>query len=143
GVTIISIKDVVNLLRKKKTILNPAEVKQVAGAGGRLFPAYSANRLAEHITVDRDQWLSLMDALRTIRERDGDASDLLDRLSQIETDLARQADLTGRSGMPLAVAGGLSGAAISGGSTGSGTTFEDPSSTGSGESGDLAPVTSL
>jgi nuclease-like protein len=158
GVTIISIKDVVNLLRKKKTVLNPAEVKRVAAAGARLFPAYAANRLAEHITVDRDQWLSLMDALRTIRERDGDASDLLDRLSQIETDLARQADLTGRSGMPLSVAGGLSGSAIAdddlAAGTGTGTALDDSTAggpAGAGATGGgqhradsgLAPVTSL
>jgi hypothetical protein len=105
GVTVISIKDVVGFVRNKKTQINPANVKKVAAVAERLFPAFSTNRLAEHITVDRDQWLSLMDALRTIRERDGDASDMLERLRQIESDLARQADLTGRTGMPVAVAG--------------------------------------
>jgi hypothetical protein len=143
GVTIISHKDVVNFARGKKTQLNPADVKKVAGAAERMFPAYSANRLAEHITVDRDQWLSLMDALRTIRERDGDASDMLDRLSQIETNLARQADLTGRSGVPLTVAGGVSGAAISGSDAPEpGAGFDDDGIADSGD-GRLAPVTSL
>jgi hypothetical protein len=107
GVTIISIKDVVGYLRNKKANLSPSDVKKVAAAAERLFPAFSTNRLAEHITVDRDQWLGLMDALRTIRERDGDATDpaILERLRQIENELARQADLTGRAGMPLAVTG--------------------------------------
>lgn len=136
GVTIISHKDVVNFVRTKSTQLNPADVKKVAAAAGRLFPAYSSNLLAEHITVDRDQWLSLMDALRTIRERDGDASDLLDRLAQIEAELARQAD-PGRSGMPLAVAGGVTGAALSGSDP------SDESAPGGGSDGELARVTSL
>lgn len=142
GVTVISIKDVVGVFRKKKPVLNPAEVKRVAAAGARLFPAYSANRLAEHITVDRDQWLSLMDALRTIRERDGDASDLLDRLSQIETDLARQADLTGRSGMPLSVAGGVTGSAISAADERRTNAISDDDASSGDDSG-LAPVTNL
>jgi hypothetical protein len=111
GVTVISIKDVANFIRKKPGRLNPGEVRQIAAAAERLFPAYSANRLADQVTVDRDQWLSLMDALRTIRERDGDASDLLDRLAQIEADLGRQADVAGRAGMPLAVPGRADGAA--------------------------------
>jgi Nuclease-related domain len=103
GVTIINIKDVVGYVRSRPGRLNPAEVKQIVAAVERLFPAYSANQLAEQIVVDRDQWLTLMDALRTIRERDGDASDLLDRLAQIENDLGRKADSTPRSGLPLAV----------------------------------------
>ncbi|MCM3882399.1 nuclease-related domain-containing protein [Frankia sp. R82] len=120
GVTIISIKDVSTFIRKKAGRLNPGEVRQIVAAAERLFPAYTANRLAEHVTVDRDQWVTLMDALRTIRERDGDASDMLDRLAQIEADLGRQADLgpqagieaaavsdraDGRGGVPLAVPG--------------------------------------
>ncbi|KJE24492.1 nuclease-like protein [Frankia torreyi] len=105
GVTIISIKDVANFIRKKPGRLNPGEVRQIIAAAERLFPAFSANRLADQVTVDRDQWLTLMDALRTIRERDGDASDMLDRLAQIEADLGRQADLSERTGMPLAVPG--------------------------------------
>ncbi|MCK9897656.1 nuclease-related domain-containing protein [Frankia sp. AgB32] len=103
GVTIISIKDAANFIRKKPGRLNPGEVRQIIAASERLFPAYSANRLAEQVSVDRDQWLALMDALRTIRERDGDASELLDRLAQIEADLGRQADVGARAGMPLAV----------------------------------------
>jgi len=105
GVTIISIKDVANFIRKKPGRLNPGEVRQVVAAAERLFPAFSANRLADQVTVDRDQWLTLMDALRTIRERDGDASDMLDRLAQIESDLGRQADVSARAGMPVASAG--------------------------------------
>ncbi|CAO5190355.1 Nuclease-like protein [Frankia sp. AiPs1] len=105
GVTIISIKDVANFIRKKPGRLNPGEVRQIATASERLFPAFTANQLAEHVSVDRDQWLTLMDALRTIRERDGDASDMLDRLAQIEADLGRQADAGSRGGVPLAVAG--------------------------------------
>jgi hypothetical protein len=127
GVTIISLKDIVGFLRNKKTQINPANVKKVAAAAERLFPAFSTNRLAEHITVDRDQWLSLMDALRTIRERDGDASEMLERLRQIENDLARQADLTDRTGMPLAVAGD-----------------DDPAgASGDADDGVIAPVTNL
>jgi hypothetical protein len=103
GVTIINIKDVVGYVRSRPTRFNPAEVKRVVAAVERLFPPFSANQLAEQIVVDRDQWLTLMDALRTIRERDGDARDLLDRLAQIETDLGRQADRAPRSGLPLAV----------------------------------------
>ncbi|MCL9793267.1 nuclease-related domain-containing protein [Frankia sp. AgKG'84/4] len=103
GVTIISMKDVANFIRKKPGRLNPGEVRQIIAASERLFPAFSANRLADEVTVDRDQWLALMDALRTIRERDGDASELLDRLAQIEADLGRQADVGTRAGMPLAV----------------------------------------
>ena len=119
GVTIISIKDVVNYIRRKPGRLNPGEVQQIVAATERLFPAYSANRLAEQITVGRDQWLTLMDALRTIRERDGDASEMLDRLAQIESDLGRQADLINRTGMPLAVPGRAgAGEATSGGADG-------------------------
>ncbi len=103
GVTIISMKDVANFIRKKPGRLNPGEVRQIIAASERLFPAFSANRLADEVSVDRDQWLALMDALRTIRERDGDASELLDRLAQIEADLGRQADVGTRAGMPLAV----------------------------------------
>ncbi|WP_163551906.1 nuclease-related domain-containing protein [Candidatus Frankia alpina] len=105
GVTIISIKDAANYIRKKPGRLNPGEVRQIVAAAERLFPAFSANRLADQVTVDRDQWLILMDALRTIRERDGDASDMLDRLAQIEADLGRQADAGERTGMPLTVPG--------------------------------------
>ncbi|MCK9874379.1 NERD domain-containing protein [Frankia sp. Ag45/Mut15] len=122
GVTIISIKDVANFIRKKAGRLNPGEVRQIVSAAERLFPAYSANRLSQHVTVDRDQWVTLMDTLHTIRERDGDASDLLDRLAQLEDDLRRQADPTprptaddptgllvpgadSRGGVPLAVPG--------------------------------------
>ncbi|ABW09702.1 conserved hypothetical protein [Parafrankia sp. EAN1pec] len=102
GVTIISVKDVVKYVRSKPGRLNPGQVQQVLAAAQRLFPPYSSNRLAEHVVVDRDQWLTLMDALRTIRERGGDASEMLERLAQIEADLGRQADLIDRAGMPLA-----------------------------------------
>ncbi|WP_101833548.1 nuclease-related domain-containing protein [Frankia canadensis] len=111
GVTIISIKDVANFIRKKPGRLNPGEVRQIIAAAERLFPAFSANRLADQVTVDRDQWLTLMDALRTIRERDGDASGMLDRLAQIEADLGRQADVDARAGMPLAMPGQATGGA--------------------------------
>lgn len=106
GVTIISIKDVANFIRKKPGRLNPGEVRQIVAASERLFPAFSANRLADEVTVDRDQWLALMDALRTIRERDGDASELLDRLAQIEASLGRQGDVGARAGMPVATPAG-------------------------------------
>ncbi len=99
-VTIISLKDVNTFIRNRPQRLNPMDVTKVVAAAERLFPAYTANRLATDITVDRDHWIALMDALRTIRERDGDARDILDRLAQIEQDLGLQADPSGRPGLP-------------------------------------------
>jgi hypothetical protein len=100
GVTVISIKDVIGYVRSRPSRLNPAEVKQVVTAVQRLFPPFTGDRLTDQVTMHRDQWVLLMDALRTIRERDGDATDLLDRLAQIESDLGRQADGFARRGIP-------------------------------------------
>ncbi len=41
-----------------------------------------------------------MDALRTIRERGGDATDMLDQLAKIESDLTQLAETSGQSGIP-------------------------------------------
>ncbi len=41
-----------------------------------------------------------MDTLRTIRERGGDATDMVDRVAKIESDLARLAEAGGRSAIP-------------------------------------------
>lgn len=98
-VTIISLKDVNSYIRHRPLRINPLDVNKVVAASERLFPPYTANRLATDITVDRDHWIALMDALRTIRERDGDARGVLDRLAQIEQDLALQADPEGRPGL--------------------------------------------
>ncbi len=100
GVTLISLRDLVSYVRGRPDRLNPAEVTKVVAVLQRLFPPYSANQLADHVTLDRDQWLTLMDALRTILERDGDATGMLDRLTRIENDLARIAEPGVRSGIP-------------------------------------------
>lgn len=122
NVTVINVKDVVEYVRHKQGRLNPGQVQQVIDASQRLFPPYSSNQLAEHVVVDRDQWLLLMDALRTIRERGGDASEMLDRLAQIEADLGRQADLIGRRGLPTTRSGASAadGGSASGGEGGPG-----------------------
>ncbi len=102
GVTLISLKDLVSYVRARPDRLNPAEVTKVVAAVQRLFPPCSFDRPAGHLAVDRNQWLAVMDALRTIRERDGDATGMLDQLAQIETDLARIAEPSGRSAIPAA-----------------------------------------
>ncbi|WP_322759173.1 nuclease-related domain-containing protein [Frankia sp. Cr2] len=109
GVTLISLKDLVSYVRGRPARLNPAEVTKVIAVVQRLFPTYSPNELADAVTVDRDQWLTLMDALRTIRERGGDATDMLDRLAKIESDLARRAEPSDRSAIPTARTNGDSG----------------------------------
>ncbi|WP_018636240.1 nuclease-related domain-containing protein [Parafrankia elaeagni] len=118
GVTVINVKDVVNYVRNRPGRLNPGQVQQVISAAQRLFPPFSSNRLAEHVVVDRDQWLTLMDALRGIRESGGDASGMLDRLAQIEADLARQADLIDRAGLPTSRSADTAGAAPPGAGVG-------------------------
>ncbi|MDT3446531.1 MULTISPECIES: nuclease-related domain-containing protein [unclassified Pseudofrankia] len=100
GVTIINIRSIVDWARGRPRRLNPAEVKQVVAAARTLFPAFIDNRSIEQVTLHRDQWLMLMDTLHTIRERDGDASDLLDRLASLEAQLSRQADGFTRTGIP-------------------------------------------
>ncbi|WP_131773819.1 nuclease-related domain-containing protein [Candidatus Protofrankia datiscae] len=105
GVTLISLKDLVSYVRGRPDRLNPAEVTKVVAVAQRLFPPATANQLADHVTLDRDQWLTLMDALRTILERGGNATDMLDRLTRIENDLARLAEPGGRSGIPGARTG--------------------------------------
>ncbi len=100
GVTLISLKDLVSYVRGRPDRLNPAEVTKVVAVVQRLFPTYSLNQLADSVTVDRDQWLTLMDTLRTIRERGGDATDMVDRVMKIESDLARLAEAGGRSAIP-------------------------------------------
>lgn len=107
GVTVINIKDVVEYIRHKPGRLDPGQVQQIVDTARRLFPPFASNRLAEQVVVDRDQWLTLMDALRTIRENGGDASGMLDRLAQIESDLGRQADLIDRAGLPATRSGPL------------------------------------
>ncbi|CUU57783.1 Nuclease-related domain-containing protein [Parafrankia irregularis] len=135
GVTVLNVKDVVDYIRHKPGRLNPGQVQQVVAAAQRLFPPYSSNRLAEEIVVDRDQWLTLMDALRTIQENGGDASGMLDRLAQIEADLGRQADLVERRGLRRARSG--SDEPTAGFGTGATTdSVVPPGSTGSG----LAPL---
>ncbi|WP_239405032.1 nuclease-related domain-containing protein [Frankia sp. Cj3] len=99
GVTVISLKDLVSYIRGRPDRLNPAEVTKVLAVVQRLFPPYSANPPTDAITVDRDQWLILMDALRTIRERGGDATDMLDQLAKIENDLTQLAETSGQSGI--------------------------------------------
>ncbi|WP_250285597.1 nuclease-related domain-containing protein, partial [Frankia sp. CiP1_Cm_nod2] len=105
GVTLISLKDLVSYIRGRPDRLNPAEVTKVVAVAQRLFPPATANQLADHVTLDRDQWLALMDALRTILERGGDATDMLDRLTRIENELARSGEPGGRSGIPGARTG--------------------------------------
>ncbi|MBL7495152.1 NERD domain-containing protein [Frankia sp. CNm7] len=99
GVTIISIRQLVDWARSRQRRLNPVEVKQVTTTARTLFPAFVDNRSLDQVTMGRDQWLMLMDTLHTIREREGDASGLLDRLATIETQLSRQADGFTRSGL--------------------------------------------
>jgi hypothetical protein len=91
GVTLISVKDLVSYIRGRPDRLNPAEVTKVVAAIQRLFPTYSVTMPAEAVTIDRDRWLTLVDTVRTIREQDGDATNLLDRLETIENDLVRLA----------------------------------------------------
>jgi hypothetical protein len=100
GVTIINIRSIVGWARGRPKRLNPAEVKQVVAAARTLFPAFVDNRATEQVMLHRDQWLMLMDTLHTIRERDGDASDLLDRLASLEAQLSRQADGFSRGALP-------------------------------------------
>jgi hypothetical protein len=101
NVTIITLKDINSYIRHRPNRVNPTDVSRLLTVAERIFPPYSSNRIATDVSVDRDHWLALMDALRTIRERDGDATGMLERLAQIESDLARQGDPTGRTGFPF------------------------------------------
>jgi Nuclease-related domain len=96
GVTIVAIKDVVRFVRSKPHRMDPAACKKVAALIERTFPAFSPRTLSREVTLSRDQWIGMMHVLRTIRERGGDASALLDRVAHIEGELARAAEPAGR-----------------------------------------------
>lgn len=101
GVTIINIRRIFDFARDRPRRLNPVEVKEVVAAARVLFPPFVDNRSLDQVTIGRDQWLMLMHTLHAIRERDGDASELMDRLSTLEAQLSRRADGFARVGIPL------------------------------------------
>jgi hypothetical protein len=98
NVTIISLRSLVDWARSRNRRLNPVEVKHVVTAARALFPAFVDRGLGA-VTIDRDQWVVLMNLLHDIREHGGDASDMLDRVRAAEAELARQADGLTRLGL--------------------------------------------
>jgi hypothetical protein len=100
GVTIINIRRIFDFARDRPRRLNPVEVKEVVAAVRTLFPPFVDNRSLEQVTIGRDQWLMLMETLHAIRDRDGDATDLMDRLATLEAQLSRGGDGFARVGIP-------------------------------------------
>jgi hypothetical protein len=99
GVSIINIRRIFDFARDRPRRLNPVEVKEVVATAKDLFPPFVDNRSLEQVTIGRDQWLVLMDTLHTIRERGGDASELMERLATLEAQLSRRADNFRRVGL--------------------------------------------
>jgi hypothetical protein len=98
NVTIIGLRSLPDFARSRKGKLNPVEVKQVVAAARELFPPF-VDRGIDAVTIDRDEWVRVMDLLNAIRERGGDASDLLPRVRDLEARLSRQADGFTRIGL--------------------------------------------
>ncbi|MBX6390037.1 MAG: NERD domain-containing protein [Frankia sp.] len=100
GVTILNLRAVVGWVKARQQRLNPGEVKQVIGILDRYFPPFVDGPAMDRVPLDRDVWLSLMDALATIRRGGGvvDQSTLR-RLAVIEAELARQGDEISRLGL--------------------------------------------
>jgi hypothetical protein len=98
NVTIINLRSLPDFARSRKGKLNPVEVKQVVAAARELFPPFT-DRGIDAVTIDRDEWVRVMDLLSAIRERGGHASDLLPRVRDMEARLSRQADGFTRIGL--------------------------------------------
>jgi hypothetical protein len=99
GVTIVALKDAVRFVRSKPHRMDPSACKKVTAVIDRTFPAFSPGTLSREVSLSRDQWIGLMHVLRTIRESGGDATGLLERIAQMEDELARAAEPAGRRGL--------------------------------------------